>query len=551
MKKSRIFITMLLVISLLSACGSPQQAPQQPSEPSQTTQEPSGQSAQSQTPAEPSKPSEPSQEPQQAPEAKPSYEPQPLLKWAYRNPLTIDYHEDEDQDYASEYATGKTINYFTVSGLKDEAVENAINGELIGLRNRADRWEIPPFRGTGSLDPSMFEGGYKYFSMDQMWNCNDYLSVMCTTSINRSDGDYGSYGDLYCVNYDLRTGKKLALKDIFAEGYPYMDVINKRVVEYLKEQHADDETRVPNEYGFYDDGYSDTQVSLTAPFPGIREDQGFLFGDYGLRIVLDYNDDYLDFDGYYVEPFTVSISYSDFGDGLLLSRDPDPSIYKRTERPVKFLVGDLGGKVIYENTDLYKGEYNIVCEERLSYPELLDETLKADFMKKVAANRPRLAPYIRACEEAKDPSEVYYYLDCSGYCHIVGDYTVMNLYTSEPPIVDSGEYVGSDISYVYDKDGNLLTAGDMFQSGFDWQSFLEDRFMAALDEQQEYGYELVYDLDPSVLTEGATFDIMTSGISFHAGQNVKLHNREYDYDFDYDPYFYIDFTSDDALVLDY
>ena len=70
-----------------------------------------------------------------------------------------------------------------------------------------------------------------------------------------SENEGVSYCDYFPAVYDLRTGDKLSLKDIFAEGYPYEDVINRNVLEYLRKTNADDEMRGSEDGEYYEDYY--------------------------------------------------------------------------------------------------------------------------------------------------------------------------------------------------------------------------------------------------------------------------------------------------------
>ncbi len=550
MKKIKTVIALIMILVLLSSCGgagTPQTQPQTPqqtkTEEPQQTQDPATTPADTQTP-EPEK--------TQPEEPKPSYASQPKLRTASYNPLTVTEHS-ETRSEDSDGAAGSVNMYFsTIEGLSDPEVESRINGDIIGIYNRAVRWEIPPFRGTANVDPAKYEKGSKYFNLTVDWNYNDYLSYIGWSSIY-SESDGTTFCDYYPAVYDLRSGKKLALKDIFAEGYPYEEVINRKVLEYLRKIKADDETRDPDGYSEddYYEYYEDTSVKLVSPFKGIREDQGFILTDYGLKVILDYNNRELDFTGNYVCPAMVEISFSEFEDGLLLSRDCDPSVYRDKVGEGKKLLSGLGGEEVYEKTKLYDGPYHIYYEEELRYPELAPKEMIDMVHDLQKEQRVPLGPYIKACEEAPNPGDKYYYFNCYAYINMIGDYYSVSVYSDAPAVEDDGEYISGSFDGIYDSNFKLLEPKDMFQEGFDWVSFLSSAFEENIEREKEYGAQAEEQPDCRAMAESATVSISNDSVYFNSSITVPMHNYNWDYDFDYRPSCSVDFKSDDVLLLRY
>ncbi len=556
MKKTIRLISLALVLALLAACGDSPAVPQNtPQQPQQTEQPPAQQGTE---PAQAQQGTEPAQTQQGAEPVKtepeppaPAYEPQPVFRDGILNGTVIDEHSENDEAYAAQYDTYKNCFWVTISGLKEESVENAINGDIMGMYNKANRWEIPPFRGTAQVDPKDYEGGSKYFNINDCFNINDYLSLQGSYTIYQRDGDYPylSYCDFFTATYDLRTGKKLALRDLFAEGYPYEDIINKRVMEYLDSENAQEEFIQGDDEPYYEDSYKETFVKLVAPFKGIREDQRYYLTNYGLCVVLDYNDKAIDISGFYITPVTVQISYGDFYDGLLLGRGSDPSIYTDASKQCRYLMYSLGGEEVREVKKLYEGPYNIDFEEQLTYPEQLPEELLKQVRVKLAANRQQLQPYIRACEEAEDPEDKYFYGSNSCYVEGVGNYYIANFYTDTPPLTDGAEYTNTYSNMIWDLDLEPVAAGDMFQSGFDWQSYLAEKFRTSFEEQLSYGYSCDHEPDFRALAADPRISISNDSIGFRSSGRVKMYNYQYGYDTDFEPYCYIYFHDDDAMLL--
>ena len=93
----------------------------------------------------------------------------------------------------------------------------------------------------------------------------------------------GAHGlnNLISYNYDINTGKKLALKDMFVDGFDYKTLINKKIREYIAKDKG----------SYFSEG---------AEFKGINDDQEFYFSNDGITVY---------FQVYKIAPYAAGIRY--------------------------------------------------------------------------------------------------------------------------------------------------------------------------------------------------------------------------------------------------
>lgn len=528
MKRFRSFLAIFLALVLLTSCGKPaaeNPAPEPPAAPAQT-----------EAPAAPAEPGP------QVPAA-PEYDSQPLFYEAWSNPLSSEETE--------EFHDPGNITYPVISGLKNSRLETSINHKIVNQVRRAAQWPIPPYRGTGALDIPTFEGdSSRGFWISIPFSCNDYLSFM--GSYNLTDDNFShNFSDIWTMTYDLRTGKEIRLADLFAPGYDYKAVINERVAQALCSQGAD------TEYYRDDSVFWDwspimeieyDSVKLVAPFKGIRDDQRFYLSQYGLFIVLNYENPELDFVGHYIEPFTVSISYSDFGDGLLLARGCNRELYHSGIDSRKVLILSLGGKMINEKVPLYTGDLPITADLLFTYPEHMDPGILEKMKAELESSAEPLSEYIRACR--KDPDQSYYF-NYTAYAQINGPYTAYNLMVSVPPLQDDGEYYNYENYHTFDRTGRELSPEDFFDRNFNARDHLVQMFQEDYDSIRAFGNHADFDPDFRDMADAAKVYVSSFGIAFNAPYSILVSNDEYHYTYYYRPMYDVAFDSDEALLLKY
>lgn len=163
-------------------------------------------------------------------------------------------------------------------GFKDEAL--AFRDQVEGEAKKAYE-ELT----KAGVEVSPYEVITKY----QIHNLKDYLSL--TITYYQYTGGAHGISQVIAHNYDLASGNRLELKDIFKKGYNYQEVINKIIKEAIAKK--------PEE--FFPDA-----------FQGISDNQSFYIGTEGITIY---------FQNYEIAPYAAGnpeflIPYSTIREGL-------------------------------------------------------------------------------------------------------------------------------------------------------------------------------------------------------------------------------------------
>ena len=133
---------------------------------------------------------------------------------------------------------------------------------------------------------------YEVITKYQIHNIKDYLSL--TIIYYQYTGGAHGISQVLAHNYDLASGNRLELKNIFKEGYNYQEIINKIIKEAIAKK--------PEE--FFPDA-----------FQGISEKQSFYIGKDGITIY---------FQNYEIAPYSAGnpeflIPYRAISEGLNIS----------------------------------------------------------------------------------------------------------------------------------------------------------------------------------------------------------------------------------------
>ncbi|MGL5576913.1 MAG: DUF3298 domain-containing protein [Sarcina sp.] len=111
------------------------------------------------------------------------------------------------------------------------------------------------------------------------YNTNNLLSLN-VMNYYYAGGAHG-LSNLISYNYDIKTGKALALKDLFIEGYDYKNLINTKIKKYIS---AD----------------KNTYFSGGTEFKGISDNQEFYISEQGITVY---------FQTYEIAPYAAGIRY--------------------------------------------------------------------------------------------------------------------------------------------------------------------------------------------------------------------------------------------------
>jgi hypothetical protein len=245
-----------------------------------------------------------------------------------------------------EMSEGCFAEYFEIDGLRNQQVEDQINRRIRHTMEEMQKDEfIPPYRGISLMLK-------QYGDLDRMYhlyispqfNGNHILSVSadCYMWFNGEAGSTEfSYSYVIPMNFDLSTGKEIALSDFFAPGTDYIELINRNVDKQLMAGGFDGEN---NELGAY------TALSLVSPFKSIKPEQKFLLdSDGNLRLYFDY--DTPEFYSVF-HPCTLTLSSDEIDGALLPFRAAGQQLFEKEEKSCRFMARyDEKSDVRSDNTD--------------------------------------------------------------------------------------------------------------------------------------------------------------------------------------------------------
>jgi len=186
----------------------------------------------------------------------------------------------------------------SVSGFKDAVVEKKINTEigntLIEIR---DQIMADALGRTGNAEQKVI--GLN-ISTNVIYSCANVLFIDYYAYAEYPEAGGISYVQKFrSVGYDLNTGEKLELADLFRNDFNHEKYLNEKILMYIIENNFDDP----------DSGF------LSGPFEGIREEQSFSFDLSGVKVILDEkNDEFMSLD----YPLSIVIPLNEVGDDLAI-----------------------------------------------------------------------------------------------------------------------------------------------------------------------------------------------------------------------------------------
>ena len=123
---------------------------------------------------------------------------------------TFDYNDLEVTEYEESYE-GYDISYFQIDGLKDKEIQNMINKNLINdLEN-----EISISKANGDIKDKFYSYGFCYSSFANTLSIEYSLSSYVYDEVTNED--IYRWEKSVCENYDLTTGKKIQIQDLFTD----------------------------------------------------------------------------------------------------------------------------------------------------------------------------------------------------------------------------------------------------------------------------------------------------------------------------------------------
>ncbi|GEM_PF-6836177 len=223
---------------------------------------------------------------------------------------------DSDSDNYSEGT------YIEISGLKDKSVQQKINSRIYQVyTDMKNDTEIPSYRGImQDIEDDMILINTRV-NILICGSFNNILSLKCMGNFtygNPSKANrYGyvedsvDYSKVETINFDLNTGKEILLKDLFADSADYRNYINNYI----------DNMTLQSEDGENVNSYYSENLSFTAPFKGITDEQKFTVDTDGINLIFDDSTPEINLCyGYYpqeikLEPGEDSVVETRFSDG--------------------------------------------------------------------------------------------------------------------------------------------------------------------------------------------------------------------------------------------
>jgi hypothetical protein len=259
-------------------------------------------------------------------------------RFIYINNLEVEQKEINTTD-----KKGVKITYFypIISGLKDKTVQDKIKKELEEIPKKLLTQFEASFVKTNQDYIIKLKG--KSASAHISYSYNNVIVVEYNTFIEtlfKDDYYTPTYKHLSYV-YDLNTGEKIELTDVFKPGFDYNSKINDFICKYIIENNYDD-----YEY-----------EKMSKPFQGIKKDQSFSLSIEGLRIILDEKND----EFFYEYADEILIPYKYLGDDYYIFDryfDEDKNIFEKENLSKKL----LQNKLEFKTNNLIRQEsprYNI------------------------------------------------------------------------------------------------------------------------------------------------------------------------------------------------
>ena len=109
------------------------------------------------------------------------------------------------------------IRYLQIEGLKNKTVQNKINKEIEQLALNCYKDEVKDLNEIVNVQVSMWEAA----------NFANTISFELCYTAKIDDNDDGFYQGFKGINYDLNTGEKISINQIFTSDAPINDILRK------------------------------------------------------------------------------------------------------------------------------------------------------------------------------------------------------------------------------------------------------------------------------------------------------------------------------------
>lgn len=405
----------------------------------------------------------------------------------------VDIKEDITSDkYDYEYCNHQ---YFQISGLKDSSVEKAINGYIFEIYDKyVNGGYIPPYRMPKQGDIKVNSKDDISFFYNITGNNSNILSGYFSVYGEFAIDGQGYYFDaVEPFNFDLRTGKQLALSDVLIDPDNMINYLNSLLYKEITDGDYDEE-------GFYDVYES---WKLAAPFKGLGPNQRFYINNDGwLTLVFDWNTPEfytnLHYATHYINDAEKFLNYDACKSSECLFLDENPvyrfltssyeseDIFVQTweREDIKKIIGDRPIDIWGETT------YNPEMSEIQKYYAKGDSDLVLNNAMGIVDDYDMISSEFQ---------EVYGSVSMNSYYTRVGKYLDIHqnyyrwLNYMKNGMSESYEDYGLSQSYCFGEDPDLLLGlDDVFVPGTDIQQILRDSFKRFFEYENQTTYEAEY-----------------------------------------------------------
>lgn len=402
-----------------------------------------------------------------------------MLQKGYLPANNLEYESIEYSDWA---------NYIVIDGLRDEAVEKAINDRIYAVfDDLLNRRIIPPYRGIDVRLRQLGDPEPDYVSIHCYVNANccNLLSVQLYQYVDYNGSDCFSYSNTIPLNFDLATGRELTLADMFDTKTDYIARVSDFVDEWILDNGLDyDRENYAIEF--------DSEVGIAAPFKGIRPEQKFSFADSGtVSLIMDYETPEFE-NGFH--SFSIPLSDPD----LIAFPGLDTKKDLFTDSTVSYL---LSGSRYYEETHavntekINEDEPGLYARCAVRYnsdmPQMLQDELLRELNDGSFSDRAREV-YSEALDAAGDTEGLSVILSYDSYFSIDGQYVGIDISRTENAYTRIGddwdnleEYFNRSSNQrrcFLAADGRELTLDDVFKKGVDRDALLRGAIVRLTNE---------------------------------------------------------------------
>lgn len=397
-------------------------------------------------------------------------------KFIYRNGLNVEYKEETSDD------NNKKISkyYPQISGLINKEVEKKVNDSIImsadNMNKKAEAL-IASINTDINTDISSYTNTFIHYSCNNVIFIEYFCNASCEKNLNPDLSVYVSANG--ADGFDLNTGNRLELKDLFKKESDYGSIINNYIfMEIIRYNYDDPDS-----------------MFMKKPFQGIKENQSFSFNENYLTIIMDENNDEFNTSENSIQ---IAIPTEEIGDKLAIFDryfNEDINIFENY-RYKKLMPNPMYCNV--KGSILDEGENYRIQIEAGEFMNMKNTEIKNMFDNMISQNMDVNGFKERAGAFAlSNPGAFYGFMNHNISVEMSeGGYLSM---TVGSLVAEDGEIKSEDKFINYDFNNNkFMTFKDLFVDGFDYKT----KIIKFIKEDNDYSNpSLIIDPDDIIFSE--------------------------------------------------